>query len=74
MQPLEPIGNSLRRNVTMSSTTRITCLNECLCGVCVMSMIKLIMLVVLVFNIQVMHIGGIVKVILSFLCYVVGAY
>ena len=30
-------NNSLRRNVTMSSTTRTTYQSECLCGMCVMS-------------------------------------
>ena len=39
-----------------------------------MSRVKLIMLVALVFNMQSMRIGGIVWVILSFPCYVVGAY
>ena len=38
-------GNSLQQNITMSSTTRTIYQNECICGVCVMSRVKLIMLV-----------------------------
>ena len=42
--------------------------------VCVLCLrVKLIMLVVLVFDMQCMHIGGIVQEYLSFLCYAVGA-
>ena len=58
--PSQRAGNSFRRNVTTSSTTRTTCQSECLCGMCVMSRVKLIMLVALVFNMQCMHIGDIV--------------
>ena len=35
--PPQRTDNSLRRNVTMSSTTRTTYQSECLCGMCVMS-------------------------------------
>ena len=41
-------------------TTRTTCQSECLCGMCVMSRIKLIMLEVLLFHMQCKDIGDIV--------------
>ena len=58
--PPQRNDNSLRQNETMSSTTRTTCQSECLYGMCIMSRVKSIMLVALVFNMQCMHIGDIV--------------